>query len=211
MLRCVALVRTDVLEELSASIRVTRIGELGTTLGVTSNRRTLRRNTKWGSSETLVLTRATWHNIPEGTILLLPWSVAYIKDAATHSIKCIQQWNETVIECWSNVSDIHCQFHFVNFDCKKCFETWQWDRHKSKCWPTSIHCKALGNIRTTLCFHFLSHNRELYMLWHLMTLLKLEIQVLDVAKKKLNLLNRAATSQCRCLSTVALCNIDLKL
>jgi hypothetical protein len=34
MLRCVALVRTDVLEELSASfIRVTRIGDLGTTLG----------------------------------------------------------------------------------------------------------------------------------------------------------------------------------
>jgi hypothetical protein len=45
MLRRVALVRTDVSEELSASfIRVTRIGELRTTLGVTSNRRTLRRN-----------------------------------------------------------------------------------------------------------------------------------------------------------------------
>jgi hypothetical protein len=38
---CVALVRTDVSEELSASfIRVTGIGELGTTLAVTSNRRT---------------------------------------------------------------------------------------------------------------------------------------------------------------------------
>jgi hypothetical protein len=36
-LRRVALVRTDVSEELSASfIRVTRIGELGTTLAVTS-------------------------------------------------------------------------------------------------------------------------------------------------------------------------------
>jgi hypothetical protein len=41
MLRRVALVRTDVLEELSASIRVTRIGELGTTLAVTSNQRKL--------------------------------------------------------------------------------------------------------------------------------------------------------------------------
>jgi hypothetical protein len=42
MLRRVALVRTDVSEELSASfIRVTRIGELGTTLAVTNNRRTL--------------------------------------------------------------------------------------------------------------------------------------------------------------------------
>jgi hypothetical protein len=38
MLRRVSLVRTDVLEELSASfIRVTRIGELGTTLAVTTN------------------------------------------------------------------------------------------------------------------------------------------------------------------------------
>jgi hypothetical protein len=47
MLRRVALVRTDVSEERSASfIRVTRIGELGTTLAVTSNRRTLQRNTK---------------------------------------------------------------------------------------------------------------------------------------------------------------------
>jgi hypothetical protein len=36
MLRRVALVRTDVSEELSASIMVTRFGELGTTLDVTS-------------------------------------------------------------------------------------------------------------------------------------------------------------------------------
>jgi hypothetical protein len=41
MLRRVALVRTDVSEELSASfIRVTTVGELGTTLAVTSNQRT---------------------------------------------------------------------------------------------------------------------------------------------------------------------------
>jgi hypothetical protein len=45
MLRRVTLVRTDVLEELSVSFTgVTRIGELGTTLALTINRRKLRRN-----------------------------------------------------------------------------------------------------------------------------------------------------------------------
>jgi hypothetical protein len=48
MLRRVTLVRTDVSQQLIASfIRVTRICELGTTLAVTSNRRRLRRNTKY--------------------------------------------------------------------------------------------------------------------------------------------------------------------
>jgi hypothetical protein len=80
MLCRVALVRTDVSEEPGASsIRVTRIGELGTTQAATSNRRMLRRNTKWilvtlmkeapGSSETSVLIRTTRRNIPEDTIL----------------------------------------------------------------------------------------------------------------------------------------------
>jgi hypothetical protein len=46
MLRRATFVSTDVSEEHIASIiRVTRSGQLGTTLAVTSNRRTMRRNT----------------------------------------------------------------------------------------------------------------------------------------------------------------------
>jgi hypothetical protein len=61
----VALVGTDVSAKLNASfIRVTRIVELGITLAVTSNRRTLRRNVALMnealiSAETSVPTRAT--------------------------------------------------------------------------------------------------------------------------------------------------------
>jgi hypothetical protein len=59
----VTLVRTDVSEKLSASfIRVTRIVELGT-LAVISNRRTLRRNTKY------LLTIPIRRNITEDAIL----------------------------------------------------------------------------------------------------------------------------------------------
>jgi hypothetical protein len=85
MLRRVPLVRTDVSEERSAStIRVTRIGELGTMLVVPCSVSQL---LVWAnvvpsslilvtlmmealcSSEITVLTRATGRNIPEGDIL----------------------------------------------------------------------------------------------------------------------------------------------
>jgi hypothetical protein len=62
----------DVSEESSASfIRVTRIGELATTLAVTSSSPILVTLIKeaLSCSETSVLTRATWLNVPLDTIL----------------------------------------------------------------------------------------------------------------------------------------------
>jgi hypothetical protein len=90
ILRHVTLVRTDVSEEPRASIRVIRIGEVGTTLAVTSNRCTQLSVHRLlvtasvvpsspilitllmealSSSETSVLTRATWRNNPDVIIL----------------------------------------------------------------------------------------------------------------------------------------------
>jgi hypothetical protein len=88
MLRRVALVRTYVSEELSASIiKVTRIGKLERTLAVSSNSSVRRllvtanviissailvslKKEALSSSETLILSRAARRNIPEEAIPL---------------------------------------------------------------------------------------------------------------------------------------------
>jgi hypothetical protein len=95
MLPRVALVRTDVSEELSASlIRVTRIGELGTTLAVASDRRTLRR-------------RATRRNIPEDDILHSHRREnlkSYIHESMSHSYKPISI--RRILVCFINYKSL---------------------------------------------------------------------------------------------------------
>jgi hypothetical protein len=104
MLRHVALVRTDVLEELSASIiRVTR-SELGTTLAVTSNRHSVTSQkmtffivtaVKNLKSDILLLVFFPFHTIVHTPLLLEPDAVGliilirigeYISEAPDYSV-----------------------------------------------------------------------------------------------------------------------------
>jgi hypothetical protein len=79
MLRRVALIRTDVWEVLNASfIRVTRISELGTKLVVTSNRRTLRRNTECSVRRLLV--RASVVNSSQTFVTLMKKALRFLQE-----------------------------------------------------------------------------------------------------------------------------------
>jgi hypothetical protein len=92
MLRRVALVRTDVSEERSSSFtRMTRIVELGTTLAVTSNRRTLRSNTEHrtpnvAGSATLIFLRSVRRLLVTASVIpSLPILVTLMKEALSSS------------------------------------------------------------------------------------------------------------------------------
>jgi hypothetical protein len=114
MLCPVALVRTDVSVEPGASfIMVTRIGELWTTLVaasvVASSPILVTLMEALGSSETSVLTRATWHNIPEDTILhshrrenLKSYKGNHIKDTEKYILKFVYDIKHTCLYILTN-------------------------------------------------------------------------------------------------------------
>jgi hypothetical protein len=114
MLRRVALVRTDVSEELSASfIRVTKIGELGKTLAVTSSP-IVTLMEALSSSKTSVLTRFSNRNIPEDIILhshrrenLKSYSLGYflgVKSEGINLLEPISLNNANTVELYSSLS-----------------------------------------------------------------------------------------------------------
>jgi hypothetical protein len=125
MLRRVTLVRTYVSEELSACfIRVTAIGELGTTLAVTSNRHRLLVTASVvpsspilvslmmeapSSSEISVLTRSTRRNIPEDGVLH-----SHCRENLTSYISLLIYGNDD-IPCFRYVEDVESVFSTLLF------------------------------------------------------------------------------------------------
>jgi hypothetical protein len=127
ILRRVALVRTDVSQELSASfIRVTRIGELGT-LAVTSNRSTLRFLSPWW--------RRRWVP-PKRRFIQEPHGVASQK-TPSFIVTAVKTSNLTMICCFGNWTLVHLQADF-NF-----LQTLD---HTRKCIHHLVRRPAIGHL-----------------------------------------------------------------
>jgi hypothetical protein len=125
ILRRVALVKTDVSKERSASfIRVTRIGERGSTVAVTINRRTLRRNTKlsvhlaeWVHASVCVPSITNFNSCTELQEMLYIYIYIYIypmspKDiSATYLRSTFQQdTSSTDLETFNIMTSIYCNY-----------------------------------------------------------------------------------------------------
>jgi hypothetical protein len=94
ILHRVALVRTDVSEQLSASfIRSTRIGEIGTRLALISNRRTLRRYT----NDFLFLRSVSRLLVTASVVPSSPILVTLMKEALRSSDTSVLQQSRGII------------------------------------------------------------------------------------------------------------------
>jgi hypothetical protein len=117
MLRRVARVRIDVSAELGTSfIRLTRIGELGTTLAVTINRRTLRRNT-W-----LQLALFVIHFV--GNLMLVQGDIGHNILEVTGLVLGLHYWFETLKKSGYET----CLYsEGIRFDYGACGMPWTWE------------------------------------------------------------------------------------
>jgi hypothetical protein len=120
MLRRVALVRTDVSEELSASIfRVTRIGELGSTLATASNRNAGSYNNHWRHiPEDSILHSHHHENLTSYVSKMFVWfgklkSIVACCWPSTNSLTRTQP--VTISYFWGSLALCNCPFSVITF------------------------------------------------------------------------------------------------
>jgi hypothetical protein len=147
MLRRVVLLWTDVSDERSASIRLTRIGELRTTLAVTSYRRTLRRRTMCSVRRLLVAANVVASSPIHVTLMIeaLRSSEASVHTRATRR----NILEDGIVHCTINfaTSNLYC-FIYIAYDENSA------DIQELKSWSSNIFKSPSLIRRSTLWVRF---------------------------------------------------------